>query len=133
MDSQEGDAQQELVRMNKDTDSFSITIPDRGSITGIPAETLPELRDQLHLIGGWLSCWYYLDGPPMEDEEKAKPEQALAWHTSDFIEEALKLIGYDQLRALSAKYGKSAAIGELVSKRLDNLDKANERISSTPQ
>jgi hypothetical protein len=69
----------------------------------------------------------------MEDEEKAKPEQVLAWHTSDFIEEALKLIGYDQLRALSAKYGKSAAIGELVSKRLDSLDKANERISPTPQ
>lgn len=127
------DPPQELVRGNKDTDSFSISIPARGDISTIPAEFLPELRDQLNLIGGWLSCWSYLYGPELTDEEKAKPEQELAWHTSDFIEEVIKLLGYNQLKGISDRLDVHCAISEIVRKRIDVLDKANAAIPSKPQ
>ncbi|MGW8137763.1 hypothetical protein ACWGNZ_19380 (plasmid) [Sphingomonas zeae] len=124
---------QELVRGDKGSDSFSIVIPAKGEIPGIPAELLPELRDQLELIGGWLSCWSYLYGPPLTDEEKAKPEQELAWHTSDFIEEVIKLVGYNQLKEISDRLDGHCAISEIVRTRIEVLDKANAAVSSKPQ
>ncbi len=124
---------QALVRGDKGSDSFSIIIPAKGEIAGIPAELLPELRDQLELIGGWLSCWDYLYGPPLGDEEKAKPEQELAWHTSDFIEEVVKLLGYNQLKGISGRLDGHCAISVIINKRIDVIDKANAAVPSKPQ
>lgn len=116
---------QALVLPNKDSDSFTIDIPSLGVIKGIPAEFIPELRDQLHLIGGWLSCWSYLDGPEATDEEKAMPEQGLAWHTSDFIEEVIRSLSINQLQDLLRRFGASGTIAEIVEERLQTLIKAN--------
>ena len=125
MDLRLSDPPQALVLSNKGTDTFSISVPERGDINAIPAQFLPELRDQLNLIGGYLSCWSYLYGPPLEDEEKARPEQDLAWHTSDFIEEVIKLLSYDQLQSIAVKSSGAGAINELIIKRIASLDNAN--------
>lgn len=57
-----GEPSQQLVRIDKASDTFSLAIPGKPTIEGIPAEFLPELRDQLNLNGAWLSCYSYLFG-----------------------------------------------------------------------
>lgn len=51
---------QQMVRIDKATDTFFLYMPGEIETGGIPAEFLPELIDQLNLSGSLLSCGSYM-------------------------------------------------------------------------